>query len=86
MAYNADALDASLTPEEKVFQEETVDQDEQKLLFEAMRKERAVTKRRCKTLLKSISSYLQENGTIRDNLPCPQLKGSVKKLLHLCKK
>ena len=79
MAYNADALDASLTPEEKVFQEETVDQDEQKLLFEAMRKERAVTKRRCKTLLKSISSYLQENGTIRDNLP-PESLSAIKRV------
>ena len=69
MAYNADALDASLTPEEKVFQQETVNQAEQKLLYEDMRKERAVTKRKCKTLIKSISSYLQEDGTIRDNLP-----------------
>ena len=36
MAYNADVLDASLAPGELVFQEETSDSWEQKLLYEAM--------------------------------------------------
>ena len=58
MAYNADVLDASCTPEELAFQEETTDTWEQKLLYEAMRKERAVTKKKCKSLIKGVSSYL----------------------------
>ena len=68
MAYNADVLDASLTPEELAFQEETSDSWEQKLLYEAMRKERSVTKWKCKTLVKSVSSYLKEDGALQDDL------------------
>ena len=65
MAYNADVLDASLTPEELAFQAETRDSWEQKLLYEAMRKERAVTKKKCKSLIKGLSSYINEDGTIQ---------------------
>ena len=68
MAYNADVLDASCTPEELAFQEETSDSWEQKLLYEAMRKERSVTKWKCKTLVKSVSSYLKEDGALQDDL------------------
>ena len=79
MAYNADVLDASCTPEELAFQEETTDTWEQKLLYEAMRKERAVTKKKCKSLIKGVSSYLNEDGTLKDDLP-PEVLSLVERV------